>query len=259
MKTKRHQGFTLIEILTVIIIIGILTGILLPVVTVVRTRVRVAATKADIAAYGTAAEAFKSDADIYPPDQFYVGSYVVDLPPSMFRVILSSRYPCFRITGEPNRIVKDPANDSTRGLPFWLGGAFSIQGKIYSPYMIFKQNRLVALTPTQYYPNSGTTNGVRWSVVGTGPVQSNGQYLVYAIKDWFDNNYVYDSHAPECKQILAVTPGPNGASSDAHNLTSFDMYSFGPTYSVAADGTLDDYDNPPPYPGEAADDINNWQ
>ena len=253
MKARRQQGFTLIEVLTVIIIIGILTSILLPVVTVVRTRIRAAATKADIAAFGTAAEAFKSDAGIYPPDDYSnagICGYIFGVVPTDTSL---------RITANASKIVKDPANDSTRGLTFWLGGTFWVQAKGYGPYLVFKQNRLAAVTPTTYCPISGTTLGTRWSVVGIGPVQSNARWLIYSLQDWFGNSYVYDSHVPESKVILGAVPGPNGASSDIHNSSSFDMYSFGPAYNTAQDGTIDDYDSPPPYPGEAADDINNWQ
>jgi len=250
MRTRRQQGFTLIEILTVIIIIGVLTSVLLPVVMSARIRARVAATKAEIASYGTAAEAFKSDAGIYPPDDYSTtgncGLIFGVIPPD----------PSLFVSGVGSQIYKDTRNQSTRGLVFWIGATFFIRGKSYGPYLPFRVNRLVKLDPPAYYyvGNSPASGGIGFTFFW--PVNDTLGFRVCMGKDWFDDNYVYDSHVPEAKLILMNS---RTDTAHAHNLSSFDMFSFGPTYHLGQSGTIDEYDSPPPNPGEAADDINNWQ
>lgn len=63
-------GFTLVELLAVIIIIGLLIGILVPSVSAVRNKAREAATQSALVSLGTGLEMFKADGRIggaYPP------------------------------------------------------------------------------------------------------------------------------------------------------------------------------------------------
>jgi prepilin-type N-terminal cleavage/methylation domain-containing protein len=62
-----RKGFTTIELLTVIAIIAILVGILVPTVTYVRNSASVAKQKVQMAAIGMALDAFKGDYGDYPP------------------------------------------------------------------------------------------------------------------------------------------------------------------------------------------------
>lgn len=66
MKTSRNSAFTLIELLTVIAVIAILSGILIPVTGGVIRQSRIAASKAQLWQYVNAIEAFKAEYNYYP-------------------------------------------------------------------------------------------------------------------------------------------------------------------------------------------------
>jgi prepilin-type N-terminal cleavage/methylation domain-containing protein len=69
-KAKR-KAFTLVEILTVISIIAILVGILIPAITKVRTSVKETRQKAQIVTMEMAINAFKNDYGDYPPSDYW--------------------------------------------------------------------------------------------------------------------------------------------------------------------------------------------
>jgi len=252
---KRHEhGFTLVEILTVIIIIVMLMGISVPVYNTVRTRIRVAATRAMISAVETAAEEFKKDMGIYPPDQFYDGGDMVAGTNSRILGVIPPEA-SYKIAGSPSQILRDPNNGSTKGLVHLLGSYFSIQGKAYGPYMRFRLNFLKTQPSTdtsQRYFSTGyvAPGGVIVSITGVGASISGG-YPVLLLYDYFGNAYIYDSHFPETRLLLSQYQA-------GHNMSSFDMYSFGPNYNIGSDGLVADEDvnnNP----GNNEDDINNWR
>lgn len=66
MENSKQSGFTLIELLMVIAIIGILAGILIPVIGKVREQANIAASKATISQYLNAIEAFRGEYSYYP-------------------------------------------------------------------------------------------------------------------------------------------------------------------------------------------------
>ena len=73
---KSQLGFTLLELLTVIAIIGILAAIALPALSGIRTRARIAATKAQLEQIEKALETYYGDWDTYPPmGNDYLGEY----------------------------------------------------------------------------------------------------------------------------------------------------------------------------------------
>lgn len=66
-KNDRTQGFTLIELLVVIAVIGILAGMLLPVLGAARERANIAAARASIKNLAQALAEYDSDYNRYPP------------------------------------------------------------------------------------------------------------------------------------------------------------------------------------------------
>jgi prepilin-type N-terminal cleavage/methylation domain-containing protein len=66
--SRNARGFTLVEILTVIVIIGILSAILIPAVNAVRTSVNTAYLRSECSSIETAIEAYKLKYGDYPPD-----------------------------------------------------------------------------------------------------------------------------------------------------------------------------------------------
>lgn len=65
-KYRLQKGFTLIELLMVIAIIGILAGILIPVVGAVRKNANIAASKVQLSGYVNAINMFKGEYKYYP-------------------------------------------------------------------------------------------------------------------------------------------------------------------------------------------------
>jgi prepilin-type N-terminal cleavage/methylation domain-containing protein len=73
------RAFTLIELLTVIAIIGILAGILVPAVGQVRKKTAIATSKARIAQYVTALEGFKAEYGYFPFKQDLDANGLIEL------------------------------------------------------------------------------------------------------------------------------------------------------------------------------------
>ncbi len=65
-RVRRRSAFTLIELLTVVGIIGLLVGILLPSLSAARTQARKAQVKVQLDATRKALEAFTNDVGDYP-------------------------------------------------------------------------------------------------------------------------------------------------------------------------------------------------
>ncbi|MDD3628570.1 MAG: type II secretion system protein GspG [Actinomycetota bacterium] len=63
---SREEGFTLVELMIVIIILAILTAIAVPSYMVLRNRARVAAAQSEMKNIATALEMFNADYDRYP-------------------------------------------------------------------------------------------------------------------------------------------------------------------------------------------------
>lgn len=73
-KATKNAGFTLVEILVVIAIIGILIGILIPAVGAARNRVNEFAIQVDVTNIEAALEQFKTKFEFYPPDMSEINS-----------------------------------------------------------------------------------------------------------------------------------------------------------------------------------------
>jgi prepilin-type N-terminal cleavage/methylation domain-containing protein len=89
------KAFTLIELLTVIAIIGILAGIIIPATGGVKTTANKAKTKAMFSQWSLAMDLFKSDYGYYPP----IGSNNKVVPASFFGALTGKTYAGVALTG----------------------------------------------------------------------------------------------------------------------------------------------------------------
>ena len=79
-KTSRKTGFTLVELLVVIAIIGVLVGLLVPVIGAASRRVSEFAINNDVNELERALELFNSEFEFYPPDMSEINSAQEFLP-----------------------------------------------------------------------------------------------------------------------------------------------------------------------------------
>lgn len=82
---KREKGFTLVELMIVIIILAVLTGIAIPSYLALRNRARIQATRSEMQNIGSAIEMFAADNDVYPltanyPAGIVAGGYMDPVP-----------------------------------------------------------------------------------------------------------------------------------------------------------------------------------
>ncbi|MCJ7666588.1 MAG: prepilin-type N-terminal cleavage/methylation domain-containing protein [Actinobacteria bacterium] len=64
---KKEKGFTLVELMVVIIILAVLTGIAIPSYMALRDRARIQATRSEMQNIGTALSIYEADREAYPP------------------------------------------------------------------------------------------------------------------------------------------------------------------------------------------------
>ncbi len=74
-RVKNKYGFTLVELLTTLAVIGVLLGLLIPALNQVSKFAANVKQKAQFHAIGTALEAFRNDYGDYPPSQWDTGKY----------------------------------------------------------------------------------------------------------------------------------------------------------------------------------------
>jgi prepilin-type N-terminal cleavage/methylation domain-containing protein len=94
-------GFTLVELLVVITIIGILLGLLLPAIQSARQAARRMQAKSEISQLATAADSFKNDWGAYPPTHFQLPTYPGTNVSS--GLVASGNY----LLGQPNAALQD--------------------------------------------------------------------------------------------------------------------------------------------------------
>ncbi len=74
-QARNARGFTLIEVLVVIAIIGLLAGILVPTIATARRRARQGAASMALKSVVQAIEQYKTDWGVYPPDSGALGQF----------------------------------------------------------------------------------------------------------------------------------------------------------------------------------------
>ena len=100
---KNHKGFTLIEIMVVVIILGLLAGLVLPRFLGQEDTAKIETTKVQISSLGSALDAFKLDNGFYPTtDQ---GLEALIKKPETGRIPAKWREGGYL---KPSRIPKDP-------------------------------------------------------------------------------------------------------------------------------------------------------
>jgi len=66
---RENSGFTLVELMVVLIIIAVLIGVSIPIYFVFRERAREASTESDMKSMASAIEMYRNDYQVYPPQQ----------------------------------------------------------------------------------------------------------------------------------------------------------------------------------------------
>ncbi len=124
---KSKEGFTLIELLVVIVIMMFLAGILLPIISSIKTSAKKGVTSAQISQLGIALKQFESDFGFFPPDSYTMSDAIVsvggvDIPRDV------------------------DLNTGSKCLIFFLGSKFTFGSSsfndIYGPYIEFKRSQI---------------------------------------------------------------------------------------------------------------------
>jgi general secretion pathway protein G len=171
-KNKRPlKGFTLLELLIVIVIIMFLAGITIPIVSSIQTSAKKGVTSAQISQLELALKQFEDDFGVFPPDSYTTSDTVISI-------------------GGVSIPRDDDLNASSECLIFFLGSKFTFSSPsfndIYGPYIEFKRAQLDEVTGVNF-----TGNGTDITIEGT-----NGTTKVYQYKDPFGSYYSYDSSSP---------------------------------------------------------------
>ncbi|MGR3303813.1 MAG: type II secretion system protein GspG [Candidatus Scalindua sp.] len=162
-------GFTLLELLVVIVIIMFLAGITLPIVSSIQTSAKKGVTSAQISQLELALKQFESDFGVFPPDSYTASPISI---------------------GGVSIPVDSDLDTGSKCLVFFLGSKFEFNSAsfkaTYGPYIEFKRTQLDEVTSAVFVDNPSdiTIEGV------------NGTKKVYQYKDPFGRNYSYDSSSP---------------------------------------------------------------
>jgi len=168
---KSKDGFTLLELLVVIVIIMFLAGITIPIVSSIQSKAKKGVTSAQISQLELALKQFESDFGIFPPDSYTTSDTVISI-------------------GGVSIPRDDDLNTSSKCLIFFLGSKFTFSATsfndIYGPYIEFKRAQLDEVTGVNF-----TDTGTDITIEGV-----NGTTKVYQYKDPFGSYYYYDSSSP---------------------------------------------------------------
>ena len=75
---KKEKGFTLVELMVVIIILAVLTGIAIPSYIALRNRARIQATRSEMQNIATALEMYAADNDAYPAGAWAAAAALIE-------------------------------------------------------------------------------------------------------------------------------------------------------------------------------------
>ncbi len=186
---KSKDGFTLLELLVVIVIMMFLAGITIPIISSIQTNARKSVTSAQISQLEIALKQFESDFGFFPPDSYTT----LDTAKTLGGITIP---------------LDDDLDTGSKCLVFFLGSKFIFTSTsftaTYGPYIEFKRSQIEDAGVT--FTDSGTDI----TIEGV-----NGTTNVYEYKDPFGSNYIFDS--------INTLPAPT-----INNTASFDIYSSGP-------------------------------
>ncbi|MBZ0110325.1 MAG: type II secretion system protein GspG [Candidatus Scalindua rubra] len=170
---QSKAGFTLLELLVVVVIMMFLAGITVPIVSSIQTNAKKGVTAAQISQLGIALKQFESDFGFFPPDSYTTSSHPIPLS-----------------IGSVNIPRDDDLSSGSRCLVFFLGSKFAFTSTsftaTYGPYIEFKKSQIENVSGATF-----TDTGTDIDIEGV-----NGTKEVYQHKDPFGTPYSYDSSSP---------------------------------------------------------------
>lgn len=155
---NRHQGFTLIEVLMVIAIIGVLVGLLVPAVNMARRSVQQSSIVFEVQTLNSAVEQYKTKFGDYPPDGSNVSTFKRHIRKVFPNIAaselldLDSAVGCNQqpIPTSPDFRVMDPSE----ALVFFLGGFSDDPAHPFTgpggPLQVISRNAAGVATSVQY-------------------------------------------------------------------------------------------------------------
>ena len=162
-------GFTLLELLVVIVIIMFLAGITIPIVSSIQTSAKKGVTSAQISQMALAIKQFESDFGVFPPDDYTANPITI---------------------GGVSIPVDSNLDTPSKCLVFFLGSRFKFASTsftaTYGPYIEFKRAQIDKVISAVFTDNPPdiTIEGI------------NGTAKVYQYKDPFGRYYSYNSSPP---------------------------------------------------------------